>query len=245
VGARWSGGRLDEAVRAVALFLVAEAPVGETLLRIAVLLRDGLEPAMGVGLTLLDDQGRPGTAVFTDDFVPGVDRGQYEEGDGPCLAAFRERRVVRVDDTSAVADRWPRFAADALDHDVHSTLSLPLEAGGKAFGAMNIYAGKVEAFDEDDENDAALFVTQASAVLANARAYWTTADLASGLQEALRSRAVIEQAKGKIMATNRCDADEAFAILSKASQRENVKLRTIAQRIVEGANGRPLRSPGP
>ena len=47
-----------------------------------------------------------------------------------------------------------------------------------------------------------------------------------------QSRPVIEQAKGVLMAENRCSADEAFEILRKASQRENVPVRDLAARIV-------------
>ena len=50
----------------------------------------------------------------------------------------------------------------------------------------------------------------------------------------MQSRAVIEQAKGILMVQRRCDAAEAFAILSGASQRSNRKLRDIAQAIVDG-----------
>ena len=51
----------------------------------------------------------------------------------------------------------------------------------------------------------------------------------------MKSRAVIEQAKGMLMAARRCDEDEAFDVLVRASQRENVKLRDIAARIVARA----------
>jgi AmiR/NasT family two-component response regulator len=45
---------------------------------------------------------------------------------------------------------------------------------------------------------------------------------------------VIEQAKGMLMSgSSKLDADAAFELLRRASQRENVKLRDIAQRIVE------------
>jgi AmiR/NasT family two-component response regulator len=55
---------------------------------------------------------------------------------------------------------------------------------------------------------------------------------------------VIEQAKGKIMGANGCDADTAFALLVKASQRENVKLRDVARRITEGnVRSMPLGQP--
>jgi AmiR/NasT family two-component response regulator len=51
----------------------------------------------------------------------------------------------------------------------------------------------------------------------------------------MKSRAVIEQAKGMLMAAQRCSEDEAFELLVAASQRENVKLRDIATRIVADA----------
>lgn len=79
-------------------------------------------------------------------------------------------------------------------------------------------------------------------MLANARAYWDLHEVASGLPAAMRSRAVIEQAKGKLMATEGCSADEAFTLLARTSQRDNVKLRELARRIVEGEHdGRHAR----
>lgn len=57
------------------------------------------------------------------------------------------------------------------------------------------------------------------------------------LKLALASRATIEQAKGILMGAERCSADTAFEILKRASQRENVKLRDIAARIVDQAAG--------
>ena len=74
----------------------------------------------------------------------------------------------------------------------------------------------------------------AAIVLANASAYWEANQLSEQLNQAMRSRAVIEQAKGILMARSPdLGPDEAFEVLRKASQRENVKLRDIAQRIVD------------
>ena len=75
---------------------------------------------------------------------------------------------------------------------------------------------------------------QAAVVVANARAYWELHEVASGLQAAMQSRAVIEQAKGMLMVTEGCTADEAFTLLARTSQRDNVKLRELARRIVDG-----------
>jgi AmiR/NasT family two-component response regulator len=49
----------------------------------------------------------------------------------------------------------------------------------------------------------------------------------------MESRAVIDQAKGILMARDRCSADEAFEVLKRISQNRNVKLHDIAQTIVE------------
>jgi GAF domain-containing protein len=226
---------LREAVAAVASFLVADAPLGQTLDRIAEHAKEGIARADAVGMTLLDDRGRATrTQVFTDELSPRVDEGQYEEDTGPCLDALRSGEIIRVEDTSTVADRWPMFSARAVECGVRSTLSVPLDAGQTRIGVMNVYSTG-EAFTEEDETDGTLFATQAAAVLANTRMYWGALDLAAGLQAAMETRGIIEMAKGKIMASNRCTADEAFDLLVKASQRENLKLRELARRIVESS----------
>jgi Icc-related predicted phosphoesterase len=54
----------------------------------------------------------------------------------------------------------------------------------------------------------------------------------AGLRKAMESRAVIEQAKGVLIATTGCDADEAFKLLVSESQHENRKLREVAEELV-------------
>jgi len=227
---------LDEAVQTVAGFLVADAPLGTTLERVAFLAEGAIAPAVAVGLTLLDERGRPRTFVSTADLAPRIDQAQYDQDDGPCLAAYRLNQTLRVDDCSAVADSWPLYSRMAAEEGVNSTLSLPLVAAGKPFGAFNLYARDAYAFSSQDESDAELFATQAAVVLANAGAYWGVFDLAEGLRKAMESRATIEQAKGMLMASRRCSADAAFQMLVGASQRSNVKLRDLASRIVAGSD---------
>ena len=77
--------------------------------------------------------------------------------------------------------------------------------------------------------------------MANAHLYDTTASLAHHMQAAMESRAVIEQAKGIVMADRRCTADEAFAILAKVSQDTNRKLRDVATALVDRATHPPQR----
>jgi GAF domain-containing protein len=172
--------------------------------------------------------------VFTDESAPEIDAAQYETGVGPCLDSFRHAKVFRIDDTTK-DDQWPSFSEAAAARGVRSTLSVPLVANHEGLGALNLYAGEPDAFSADDEALAAQFAVQAAVVLANAQAYWDAHLLSQNLATAMQSRAAIEQAKGILMGAQRCTADEAFQILVRASQRENRKLREIAEDMVKRA----------
>ena len=62
------------------------------------------------------------------------------------------------------------------------------------------------------------------------------ADEIGHLHRALQSQPVIEQAKGLLMAQHGCTPDEAFALLTQASQRENRKLRDVARAMIDGSS---------
>ena len=55
-----------------------------------------------------------------------------------------------------------------------------------------------------------------------------SAVLISQLEQAIASRAVIEQAKGAVAVVRRITPDEAFGVLRTISQDSNVKLREVA-----------------
>jgi len=71
---------------------------------------------------------------------------------------------------------------------------------------------------------------------ANAADRADTADEIAHLHRALQSQPVIEQAKGLLMAQHGCTPDEAFALLTQASQRENRKLRDVARAMIDGSS---------
>jgi AmiR/NasT family two-component response regulator len=117
-------------------------------------------------------------------------------------------------------------------------LSLPLVAQEEGVGALNLYSRR-GTFTASDENVGAIFATQAAIVLVNAQAYWDARHLSEQLGEAMEYRAMIEQAKGILMAGGGRNADEAFQLLVRASQRENRNLRDIAAELVQRAQHRP------
>ncbi|MET0452851.1 MAG: ANTAR domain-containing protein [Mycobacterium sp.] len=57
--------------------------------------------------------------------------------------------------------------------------------------------------------------------------------VSAAVAEFRANRAVIEQAKGMLMFIYGLDADRAFAVLKEHSQRHNLKLRVVAQQILD------------
>lgn len=222
---------LSEGIAELSRLLVNEEALDDTLRRVAELACRTLGGADVAGVTLLRD-GKPTTAVFTDLASPEIDSAQYETGIGPCLDAFRHQQVFRIDSTVA-DEQWPPFSEAAAEHGIQSTISLPLGVRGSGMGAINLYSREPAAFSDDDAEVGMLFAAQASVALANAQLYDSAYRMTQQLQEALTSRAVIDQAKGILMAQNGVSADDAFELLRHRSQRENCKLRELAQELVD------------
>jgi GAF domain-containing protein len=221
---------LASSLSALSSFFVGDASMHDTLERVSELARDSVAAVDFVGLTMLVD-GRPATAVFTDPGSPEIDQAQYRTGRGPCVESFRTGEI-RMTPATRAETRWPEFADACLQHGILSTLSVPLANGDARFGAMNLYASREDAFDDVAIASSRTFAAQASVVLANAAAYWDARTLSEHLQESIESRAIIEQAKGIIMGSMRCTADEAFGHLVRQSQHTNRKVREVAQGIV-------------
>ena len=219
----------DDAFGALVQFFVRDGTLGDTLLHVAQLACQA-GPADMAGITMLVD-GTPSTAVFTDTEAPDIDRAQYESGQGPCLDAFRNQQIYRIEST-ATDVRWPQFARQAADHGINSTLSLPITARGEGLGALNLYARAEGAFSDADAERMMTFATHSAFVLANAQVYWDARLLNENLNQAMQSRATIDHAVGIVMATGGKSSKEAFQVLVRASQRENRKLREIAEEIV-------------
>lgn len=191
-----------------------------------------------VGITVLTDgDAHPQTAASTDARVNDVDAAQYRADEGPCLEAARSRHVVRAALSDAAA-RWPRFAASVADTGLASYLSAPLTLDGGHLGAINIYSYDTHGFDDVDEALVQLFVTAVEAAITISRRAASAEQELAGLTTAMRTRAIIEQAKGIIMAMQGVTAEHAFTILSAQSQSRNIKVADIAASLVDTVNTR-------
>ena len=169
--------------------------------------------------------------AFAGQLALDLDETQYQYGFGPCLEVAQSAGIVTVPDMAAET-RWPTFARQALTAGVHSSLSVALPLQEAVLGALNIYAIQPGAFDQDAIELARTFAGYAAVAIANARLYQSTAALAEDMRRAMETRAVIEQAKGILVAQQHCTPEQAFELLTRLSQTTHRKLRDCAADLV-------------
>ena len=182
-------------------------------------------------ITLVRSDGTPATPAFSHKTALVLDETQYAIGDGPCLSAIRHRGVEHI--STASETRWPAFTEAAVERGVLATLSVPLGNEEAVVGGLNLYSETTAEYDDASRELACAFADQLGVAAATVTLYAEGYEMAHHLQQAMQSRAVIEQAKGILMAAERCGPDAAFEMLVRASQNQHRKLRAIATDIVE------------
>jgi GAF domain-containing protein len=145
--------------------------------------------------------------------------------------AGRAGQVFLIDDMRS-EQRWPDYARHAAEHGVGSSLSVPLPFQGTMIGALDTYAGIPHAFGDDDLALAQEIAAWVALAVERAEATTRTAEDFAHLRTAMLSRAVIEQAKGVLLERYKITEDQAFTLLTHASQNTNVKLRDVADQLV-------------
>ena len=207
--------------------MVDEESLEDTLRRVAYLASEEAIGADAAGVTLRREGGAT-TPAYYGDAALALDSAQYASDDGPCLTAFRTGQTVRIDVIAGHSERWPSFAAQAAEHGVRSSLSLPLIVRTESIGALNLYSRSLAPFAEEHVEIACVFAQQSAVALADAEVYWRTYTLTQNLGIALENRDRIGQAKGILINAHKITGDEAFDLLRRASQHLNLKLRDVA-----------------
>ena len=225
----------------VARLLEGESSPGETWQRIVLLAVQQLDHCEFAAISLVRPNNRVDTPAASDPITLKVDAIQYETGQGPCLDAIREAEVFTTGDLGSEV-RWPDFANRAVaETGIRSMLSFRLFVQEDVLGALNLYSRQVDAFDDHDRVIGSLFAAHAALAMSSAE----HRQHGEQMEAALDSSRVIGMAIGVLMVQSQVSRLRAFEILSAASQRENVKLRDLAETIVTGIESRQAKPAPP
>jgi hypothetical protein len=173
------------------------------------------------------------TVGATDQRLIELDDAQYQAG-GPCVQTLDDPDPVLLRDVAERGETWQHYADTAAHLGVQSSLSLHIPTDSPEVAAsLNLYSREVLDLEDRQLRSAETYAAQLAATLQSVDAYRATANLARNMAEAMRSRAVIEQAKGILMADERISDEQAFERLVALSQHSNVKVREVARRLVD------------
>jgi GAF domain-containing protein len=216
---------LLEAVAEIARRLAESDDLDDLLQRVVNLGEAYLDGCQGVSLMLVRRGGVISSPAYSSRVAYDSDQAQYSTNEGPCLEAIREHHTVIIDDLET-DERWPRYREAALALGVRSMISFRLFLLGDTMGALDFYSSRPHAFDERSQLLGQVFASHAAVAL-------KAAISEAGSEAALRSRDVIGQAKGVLMAQERLTATEAFERLRERSQQLNRPVRELAREVTE------------
>lgn len=220
---------LVEAFRKMAARIHSSEDYEDTLARISRTAADTIA-CDAASISTLEPAG-PVSHGVTAPLAERGDRIQYEENEGPCLDAAMNERWIYTPDMAA-AGQWPKSSRRLMEElGIRSMFScrLALDAAPhRTLGGLNLYSTKADGFSDDDQLLAILLSSLGAVVVDASRQQ-------ANLRAAIESRQVIGEAIGILRAQGDVSSQEAFDILSKASQRMNIKLRDLAKQIAEGS----------
>jgi GAF domain-containing protein len=138
----------------------------------------------------------------------------------------RERKLVAVPDVAA--EKSYKYPELARRNGLASLLSVPLLAGPKVIGTLNIYTSERRSFAPDEIGFAKAVAGQAALAFENARLISETLEM----KRTLEARKVIERAKGILQHRHGTTEEKAYLDLRTESRRLRRPMRELAEAIV-------------
>lgn len=230
-------GEVAGAFAEIARTLFSNPTLSGTLRQIVDFAVATVEGCDAAAITLLTEP-RVTTAAYSDPIALEIGTIRDETGEGPGLDAMANEPVLYTEDLAEDL-RWPTFGPRAAALGIRSVLSHRL-SDSQTLGALILYARLPQAYGAVDRTKALIFAAHAGIALGAAEALERAtaslsaeASLVENLRGALISREVIGQAEGILIERERIKPDQAFAVLRRASQHLNIKLREVAQYVVD------------
>jgi GAF domain-containing protein len=190
-----------------------------------------VDPAVTFCSVILVRQQEAMTAGSSEGRALRLDNGQYQAGDGPCLAAIREQATVHVPDVTK-EDRWPVYMAAALREGVGSSLSVPLILEGDTAAGLNLYSTRSHGFSGHDIDMIQEYAFSASKALRLAVRISGLTEENDRLAADLDAPNMTDLATGAVMVQNQCDQATALTILTIAASTRRMDVRDIAPSVL-------------
>jgi GAF domain-containing protein len=159
---------------------------------------------------------------------------ELQTSEGPCVDCHRTGEAVVNAALSVVGGRWPRFTVQAIEAGYRSVSALPMRLRGRTIGALNMFRANRGELYAADMVAAQALADVATIAIVQHRSASDAQVLNAQLSQALNSRVIIEQAKGKVGEAVGVGMDEAFQVLRNHARNRNLRLADLSRDVAEG-----------
>jgi GAF domain-containing protein len=188
----------------------------------------------GAGLTLVGEDGRPQWVAVSDAAMELLEQVQHDFGEGPCVAAYAQDRVVAVEDLTA-APVWDRLAVVVAGLQVRGVLSVPVRLAGQPVGTLDVCAARPRGWSVQEVEAVGAFATLTAELVRTGVELAVRELEVAQLRQALSSRVWIEQAKGVLAATEGVTPEAGFGQLRARARSSRRRLADLAREVVQEA----------
>ena len=224
--------------------LVAEFDVVDLLTTLVDRCVDVLDVS-AAGLMLAAPDGALRVMASSSETMRLLELFELQAEEGPCLDCFRTGKPVVNQDVATLAQRWPRFASEALEAGFHAVHALPMRLRGSVIGALNLFHLEAIQMDQADINAAQALADVATISVLQHRATLEAQVVNTQLHQALNTRITIEQAKGVVAERSGSSMENAFTMLRSYARNHNLRLTDVAQDVISGKISEALLSSSP
>jgi GAF domain-containing protein len=187
------------------------------------------------GVMLVTPSGELKVVASSSEIMRVLELFEIQADEGPCLDSFQTGAAVVNQQLSPGNGRWPAFTRRAREGGFCSVHAVPMRLRGHTIGALNLFCSRDAALDEADILAAQTLADVATITILQHRNTIDARTLNGQLSQALTSRVVIEQAKGKISEAAGLDMAQAFDRLRHHARSHNLRLSDLARDIASGA----------
>jgi hypothetical protein len=187
----------------------------------------------GAGVMLMSGHLAQGSLCTTNRVSELIEELQYTLGEGPCVDAYQQDRVVsEADLANPKTPRWLAFTPHVLEEGVRAIFGFPLREGMARLGALNLYRDQPGPLTDDQHADALVLSEVIAHWVLDAQAAAPAGTVAAVLEEESDFHFVVQNAAGMVSVQLGISVTEAHLRLRAYAFREGLLVRDVAADIV-------------
>jgi GAF domain-containing protein len=159
---------------------------------------------------------------------------QLQCNEGPSVDAYSTGWAVTAGRLQTATSRWSQFVPYAIDRGYEGAYCFPMRWHGSVIGTLSLFERTAGRLPEVDLDLAQTLADFGGIAMMQATATRSAKEREGQLERALKSRIVIEQAKGMLSSYCEIDMETAFRLLRSRARNTNTQLATVAAQIVFG-----------